>query len=164
MQQYGNVGEKPAEWNVQQWLNLPSAKQTVQLADYQGKILYLYCFQAWCPGCHSHGFPTLLETQNHFKDSDDVEFVAIQTVFEGFEQNTLDAAGQVIKRHGLSMPVGHDPGPDGRRSWILENYHTGGTPWAIIIGKDGIVRYSDFRLSTSEAVGLINQLQTMKMK
>ena len=65
-----------------QWLNLPSGKKKIDIQDYQGKVLYLFCFQSWCPGCHSSGFPTLQKVMSRFKDNDDVAFVAIQTVFE----------------------------------------------------------------------------------
>lgn len=50
--------------------------------------------------------------------------------------------------------MGHDPGEN--RSTIMEDYHTGGTPWIIIIDKKGVIRYSDFRIDTREAINIIN--------
>lgn len=54
---YGILGQRAPEWDVRQWFNLPDGKDTVDLGDYKGKVVYLYCFQSWCPGCHSSGFP-----------------------------------------------------------------------------------------------------------
>ena len=38
------------------------------MADFRGKVVYLYFFQSWCPGCHRHGFPTLQAMSKHFAD------------------------------------------------------------------------------------------------
>jgi len=159
MQSYGIIGQTAPPWHVNQWLNVEDEQKNMQLTDYAGKVLYLYSFQSWCPGCHSHGFPTLLKVQEHFAEDEDVVFVAIQTVFEGFDQNTVQAAEQVVKKFGLTIPVGHDPGQDGKRSDIMKNYRTGGTPWVVIIDKQGVVRYNDFHIQVPQAINLINDFQ-----
>ena len=46
-------------WNIAQWLNLPKGQKNLDVGDCKGRVLYLYCFQSWCPGCHEYGFPTL---------------------------------------------------------------------------------------------------------
>ena len=58
----------------------------------KGKVTYLFFFQSWCPGCHSHGFPTLKKLEAEFRD--DVNFIAVQTVFEGFRTNTPQRAAR----------------------------------------------------------------------
>ena len=52
---------------------------------------------------------------------------------------------------------GYDPGDAsmGNRSHILTDYQTGGTPWHILIDKQGIVRFNDFHVDPSRAMALI---------
>ena len=72
-------------------------------------------------------------------------FLAVQTVFEGFRTNTAAWAKAVaVGKFKLDIPIGHDAGPDGKRSVVLKRYRTGGTPWVVLIGKKGVVRYNDF--------------------
>ena len=88
---------------------------------------YLFAFQSWCPGCHSQGFPALVETISSAVDSS-VAFVAVQTVFEGFDVNTAQAAQRAAVRYSLDIPVGHDIGPNGEPSPLMRNYRKAGLP------------------------------------
>lgn len=153
----GILGKPAPAWSVGQWLNLPSGKQMVDIQDYHGKTLYLFCFQSWCPGCHRSGFPTLQKVMSRFKENDDVAFVAIQTVFEGFASNTFDHAKQVARRYKLTIPVGQS-GEQGKRSKVMARYRSGGTPWVVIIDRDGVVRYNGFHIRVEEAEKLIRTL------
>jgi thiol-disulfide isomerase/thioredoxin len=141
---YGILGGQAPSWGVETWFNLADDRQRLDIDDFKGKVLYLYCFQSWCPGCHSSGFPTLQAMMRENGDDQNVAYVAIQTVFEGFDQNTLEKAQEVARKYALDIPFGHDPGPDGSRSVIMQRYRTGGTPWIILIGSDGLVRFNDF--------------------
>ena len=87
---YGIQGQAAPDWGVAQWFSLPVDKSTLEPSDFAGKVLYLYCFQSWCPGFHSHGFPTLKAVRDNYKGNTAVDFVAIQTVFEGFDTNTFE--------------------------------------------------------------------------
>ena len=109
----------------------------------KGKVNYLFFFQSWCPGCHSHGFPTLQNLKEKFPD---VNFIAVQTVFEGFNTNTKERAIADVKSFGLDIPVGHD-GTPGNPSPLMRVYRAGGTPWTVIIDKQGVVQFNGFRLS-----------------
>ena len=150
----GILGKPAPKWSVDQWLNLPKGKKKIDVKDFHGKVLYLFCFQSWCPGCHSSGFPTLQKVMSRFKDNDDVAFVAIQTVFEGFASNTFDHAKQAARKYKLKIPVGQS-GERGKPSHVMARYRSGGTPWIIIIGRDGMVRYNDFHVSVDQADKLI---------
>jgi peroxiredoxin len=156
---YGIQGHQAPEWGVETWFNLPDDKQHIDLRNFSNTVVYLYCFQSWCPGCHSHGFPTLRNVMEQFQESTDVAFVAVQTVFEGFEVNTAERARETAEKYQLTIPVGHDPGPDSRRSLIMQRYRTGGTPWAIVIDSMGTVRYNDFHADAYQMTDLINQLR-----
>ena len=153
---YGIVGEQAPEWYIKSWIDKDGNPTAVSLKDLRGRIVFVLCFQSWCPGCHSSGFPTLQKIQELFKDSNEVKLLAIQTVFESFESNTEDKVRKEQIKYNLQMPMGHDPGED--RSTIMRDYHTGGTPWIIIIDKKGIVRYNDFHIDSSEAIEILRNL------
>jgi len=149
--------EAPA-WKADTWFNLPDGKTSLDIADYEGKVVYLYGFQSWCPGCHSQGFPTMQKLIEKFQKADDVAFVAVQTAFEGFSTNTAANAKATGERYSLSIPIGHS-GAEGKRSTLMQAYKTGGTPWTIIIDKDGVVRYNDFHITPEQGEKLISELR-----
>jgi peroxiredoxin len=155
----GIEGRPAPSWDgVREWYNLPDGVEALDISDYRGRVLYLYGFQSWCPGCHRHGFPTLRAVSEAFTEEPGVAFVAIQTVFEGFGTNTSPKALATVKKYELDIPVGHDPGPKGGRSTILDRYRTGGTPWTIVIDRGGRVRYNAFSIDAEQAVELIERL------
>jgi len=158
----GILDEPAPAWRVDQWFNLPGGRDSIDLADYRGKVVYLYGFQSWCPGCHSHGFPTLQELTKRFEGDEDVAFVAVQTTFEGFGTNTPDKALQTANRYDLEIPVGHS-GAAAAPSPLMRDYRGGGTPWTVIIGRDGVVRFNDFHITPDEAERLINHLKDRQL-
>lgn len=152
--QRGIVGKAAPKWSVDKWVNLPEGKKKIDVEDYRGKVLYLFFFQSWCPGCHSSGFPTLQAVMSRFADNNDVAFVAIQTVFEGFSSNTFEHAKEAAKKYKLTIPIGQS-GEDGVRSPVMGRYRSGGTPWVVIVDGDGTVHYNDFRVQIDQAEKLI---------
>ena len=155
----GIVGQPAPSWDgVRSWANLPDGVTTLDVSDFAGDVVYLFAFQSWCPGCHSHGFPTLEAVARELADEPDVHFVAVQTVFEGFQVNTEPKALSSVRQFDLDIPVGHDPGPKGGRSTILDHYRTGGTPWTALIDREGRVRFNDFSIRSPEAIALVREL------
>ncbi|MGB6220760.1 MAG: hypothetical protein WBG04_06995, partial [Haloferula sp.] len=59
------------------------------------------------------------------------------------------------KKFKLKMPIGQS-GEKGKRSAIKKNYKAPGTPWSIIIGKDGKVKFNDFLIEPKEARKIID--------
>ena len=153
----GIVNQKAPAWYVEQWINLPGGKGSLDIGDYKGKVLYLYCFQSWCPGCHSSGFPTLKKVSEKYAENDEVAFVAIQTAFEGGESNSFKRAKEVAAKYQLKMPIGQ-AGDGHSTPKMMQNYVTGGTPWTIIIDRAGVVRFNAFHTSEEDASGLIDAL------
>ena len=49
----------------------------IKLSDYNGKFKIIYCFQHWCPGCHSQGLPTLKKLVDAFQGNDKIVFFAV---------------------------------------------------------------------------------------
>jgi thiol-disulfide isomerase/thioredoxin len=157
----GILNQEAPNWNVHQWINVDKDEPEPEITDYSGKVLYLYFFQAWCPGCHRHGFPTLQKMAAKYKQDTSVAFIAIQSVFEGFSANTFARAGEVAQQYKLTFPVGHS-GNNGVRSPLLKSYRSGGTPWTIIVDRDGVVRYNDFHIEVATASTLIQKLKNNK--
>ncbi|MCH7700785.1 MAG: TlpA family protein disulfide reductase [Planctomycetes bacterium] len=152
------VGNQAPAWTVKTWFNLPNGETNLELDDLAGKVVYLNCFQSWCPGCHSSGLPTVKKVADRYAGSDDVAVLAVQTVFEGFSTNTAEAARRTGEEFELAIPVGHEGTPSNRSS-IMRGYRTRGTPWTIIIDRKGMVRYSDFHIRPQQAFALIDRLR-----
>lgn len=139
---YGILGQIAPELSVADWIDgngQPSAAW--RLADHADAVRVIYCFQAWCPGCHHSGFPTLQKLAAEYAQKG-VEFAVIQTVFEGHDQNGPEQRRAMQQRYELALPFGQDgayPRPD-----TMTAYRTGGTPWWIVIDRQGRVIYNDF--------------------
>jgi thiol-disulfide isomerase/thioredoxin len=162
MSKYGIEGYQAPELNVPLWIDGEGKEITpVKLEDYKGKFKVIYCFQAWCPGCHSRGLPALQKMVEALKDKEQVAFFAIQTVFEGKHANTLERMLEIQKEYDLSIPFGHDKGNETTRniSSTMYNYRTGGTPWFIFIDQEGGVVFNDFHLNTDKAIEYLKAIK-----
>ncbi|MFQ5606067.1 MAG: peroxiredoxin family protein [bacterium] len=155
----GILNQKAPSWEISDWYQLPAGKKSLDVTDFEGKVVYLYCFQSWCPGCHKYGFPTLQYVMRQFQDNEDVAFVAVQTTFEGYGFNSLKKAKEVAKKYRLKIPIGQD-GKKGQFPKLMTHYRTGGTPWIIIIDKQGVVRFNYFYEQPEKLVQLISSLKT----
>ncbi|WP_229797184.1 hypothetical protein [Arenibacter certesii] len=57
--------EKPGlftatELEVTQWIDANGcATDPILLSDYKDKFKVIYCYQYWCKGCQTRGFPSL---------------------------------------------------------------------------------------------------------
>jgi thiol-disulfide isomerase/thioredoxin len=158
---YGIAGQQAPELNVTKWVDaLGNATEAFNLADHKNKFTVLYCFQAWCPGCHSRGLPALKEMSTALKDNPNVTFAAIQTVFEGAHANTYERLLEIQKQYGLEIPFGHNTPVEGQRlPSVMQQYQTGGTPWFIFIDQEGQVVFNDFHLNTKKAIAYLKTLQ-----
>ncbi len=147
------------ELRVAQWIDAAGdAIAPLTLARLGTNLKVIYCFQHWCPGCHSAGFPTLQRLVPAL-ESLGAGFAVVQTVFEGFEQNTFDRLRETQLHYELDLPFGHDA-IAGRHPTIMEDYQTRGTPWFILINAEGEIVFNDFTLDADrliENVELITQ-------
>lgn len=158
---YGIEGHQAPELQVPIWINGQGQSiEALTLSDNLGKFSVIYCFQAWCPGCHSQGFPSLQKMVQAMQDRMEVSFMAIQTVFEGRESNTFARAKEIQKEYDLQIPFGHDPGDPHTQniSLIMQSYRTGGTPWFIFIDQLGRVVFNDFHLDTDKAITFLREI------
>ena len=145
---------KAKEFEVDLWVDEQGqSTEPIQLKNLDGKFKVLFCFQSWCPGCHSKGFPDLKKMVSALGQKEDIYFMAVQTVFEGFESNTYEKMVKTQQDYQLNIPFGHDAGNGNvKGSNIMRNYRTGGTPWFIFIDKQDKVVFSDFHLNVDAAI------------
>ncbi len=159
---YGIEGQTAPEWNVPIWINSNGENTSeIKLSDYKGKFKVMYCFQSWCPGCHSIGLPSLQKMVNALKDNDKIAFVAIQTVFEGKNANTFEKLKETQKKYDLKIPFGQDNGNKSTNdiSSVMYNYRTGGTPWFIFIDENDNVIFNDYHINTDAAIKFLSQIK-----
>lgn len=148
--------QRAPELRVPYWIDEygKALAEPLKLSDLGDGYKLLYCFQAWCPGCHSRGFPTLKRLVEKL-EGHDIGFAVIQTVFEGEKENTQDKISEMQVRYNLPIPFGHDPAV-GRYPSVMEDYRTGGTPWFILIDPTGEVIFNDFSLDADKLIELFN--------
>ena len=140
------------ELRVPVWIDGNGATQKpLKLADMGSGYKIIYCFQAWCPGCHSRGFPTLQKLIAKLP-KEAFGFAVVQTVFEGADQNTKDKLREMQLKYDLKIPFGHDVATGTDRPTIMNDYNTGGTPWFILIGPKGNVIFSDFGMDADKLI------------
>ena len=123
---FGQLRNTAPELRVNDWIDADGKPmdKPLRLSDMKDGYKIIYCFQHWCPGCHSRGFPTLRFLHDKLKDKG-FDFAVIQTVFEGAETNTRDKLRINQEQYGLKMPFGHDTPPAGERyPTFMEDYRS----------------------------------------
>lgn len=157
--QFGIIGQDAPSLRLEDWVNAKGeAVPAFRLEDHADKVRVLYFFQAWCPSCHSRGFPLLKRLMDHYADGS-VTFAAVQTVFEGHRQNGPEKRAIMAREFGVDLPIGHD---EGRRTRpvTIRDYRTGGTPWLVVIDRTGKVAFNDYHAPFEQIRALIDGLAT----
>lgn len=110
------------------------------------------------------GFPTIKKLTQAFANSDQVKFLAVQTVFEGFDFNTQAKLRKNQLKYSLEIPMAHAPGNPQTREIpeIMRSYRTGGTPWTVIIDPAGKIAFNAFHIKVGQAVTMIEGLSVNK--
>jgi thiol-disulfide isomerase/thioredoxin len=141
------TGRPAPELEVPYWIDTEGKERppvTLKELGTQHRLLFFY--QHWCPGCHSHGFPTLQALVQDPRTKD-VGFATVQTVFEGASVNTRETLSLDQQRYGLRIPFGHEAySSPGAYPTTMRNYRTGGTPWFVAIDPDGVVLQDGFAI------------------
>jgi hypothetical protein len=106
------------------------------------------------------GFPTLQKVTQAFKNENQVIFLAVQTVFEGYEFNSRNKLRKNQLEWGLKIPMAHAAGNPQTHDIpaIMSKYRSGGTPWTVLIDPKGKVAYNHFHIQPPQAIAMINQL------
>ena len=151
------VGRTAPELHADFWIDADGEPTQFSLMDQRGRWVHVKCWQSWCPGCHSHGFPALQRMVRAFEGDARVVNVAVQTVFEGHGINAADKVRETQLQYDLPIVFGHDPGEDQPygRPQTMRDFRTGGTPWHILIDPQGQVVFDGFSLNTDAAIAHI---------
>lgn len=152
---YGIRGKLAPELQVEHWIDANGDPAAFKLADHEGKWIFLKCFQSWCPGCHSHGFPALKQISDALAGNPQIAFAGIQTVFEGHYTNTVDKVREIQLQYDLKMPMGHDPGLESGHPRTMSDYRTGGTPWMVLIDPERRVVFNDYGIDAEKAIAFL---------
>ena len=140
------------ELAVSQWFN---TSEPLALSKLRGRVVMLHAFQMLCPGCVSHGTPQAQRAHNLFRNTD-LAVIGVHTVFEHHAAMTPVALEAFIHEYRLTFPIGVDQaGEDNPIPVTMRRYQMQGTPTAIIIGRDGIIRHHGFGQEEDMALGAI---------
>lgn len=106
------------------------------------------------------GFPALKKLVEAFKDNDQVKFIAVQTVFDGYKYNTKEKLYENQLNYSLKIPMAHETGnhETDEIPEAMSKYRSGGTPWTVIVDSSGKVAYNNFHIKVELAVSLIERL------
>ncbi len=157
----GIVGQTAPELDLNNWIGTDGAPlDPVRLADLKGKVVCMLFWQSWCPGCKQVALPALARIYERFSGDERIALLAVQTVFEGFESNTEDKVLETQRHHNLKLPMAHDPGQgtESEPSRLLQSYLASGTPWIVIIDKDGVVRFNGFLMLEKQVLARLESL------
>ncbi len=165
-QQKGIEGEVAPPLHADNWINLPEGEAGliveegapgIDLKKYRGKVIVLKFFQSWCEACQKRSFPKLQKLVEHYEGNDKVQFIAVQTVFEGLADNTAAKLQPTADKFGLKIPFGHSVKLPNIPN-VNMDYKTGGTPWWIVINKDGIVEFNGHYIDFDKAIINLDEL------
>lgn len=157
---YGIVGQTAPELDIDYWIDKDGNPTHFKLAEHENKWIFLKCFQSWCPGCHTHGLPTVKKISDAVEGNPNIVFAGIQTVFEGFDINTIDKVRETQLQYDLRFSMGHDSGKEGISPMTMRNYRTGGTPWMILIDPQRQVVYGDFSINADKTIDFLIKATT----
>ncbi len=150
----GIYQQKAPELRVPYWIDGQGQERSpLKLSGLGEGYKIIYCFQSWCPGCHSRGFPALQKLVKVLSKFG-FGFAVVQTVFEGEAQNTVEQLAEMQSKYNLPIDFGHDPA-NGRYPSVMEDYRTGGTPWFILIDPKGDVVFNDFDLNADTLINVV---------
>lgn len=146
----GIEGQKAPPLGVTTWIQLPDGEDQFDASILEDKVVVLFLFQYTCEACQKREFPVLQELVEEFEGNDEIIFLAIQTPFEKFTSNSELQLKPMAEKFDLDIPFGHLPKTKDLYS-INTAYETGGTPWWVIINKEGIVEFNGFTIGPEVA-------------
>ena len=98
---------------------------TLSLAQFRGKPVFLNAFATWCPPCKQE-LPEIVQRYPQYKDK--IVFIGID------EQEDAELVKPFLKRFGITYTVVLDPGD------VAEHYAITSLPQSFFIDKAGAVR------------------------
>ena len=135
---------------VSQWFNTANP---LSLEALRGRVVLLHAFQMLCPGCTAHGTPQAERAHRMF-GAMGLQVIGLHTVFEHHAAMTPISLAAYIHEYKLTFPIGVDqPGVGSPLPLTMQRYAMRGTPTAILIGRDGVIRHHGFGQEDDLAMG-----------
>ncbi len=128
------LGRPAPVLRVEKWLR----GEAVTLEALKGKVVLLDLFQIICPGCQKV-HPHIVEMQKKY-GAQGLQTLGIAVVFELHEAQTENKIRKYLGEKGYTYPVALDKD----NTAMFDAYCAHGTPFAVLIGRAGKVRYLDF--------------------
>lgn len=122
------------ELAVDEWLG----DVTPSLESLRGKVVLVDFFQIICPGC-KRAKPLIEDLQAKYADKG-LEVIGIATAFENLESQQKDAIKSYVAQNDFKWPVGVDVD----LSETFTRYAAMGSPWTVLIDREGKIRHADF--------------------
>ncbi len=126
--------------------------EQVSLEEMRGKVVVVDFWATWCGPCKA-SFPGMQNAVNKFENSNDVEFVFIDTWESG--KNVKEKVAEFISENKYTFNVLMDS-----ESKIVAEYGVSGIPTKFIIDKDGNIRFKSVGYSGNNEK-LVNELSLM---
>jgi thiol-disulfide isomerase/thioredoxin len=156
----------PFDITGMKWANVPGGAATPPATLFYNKVVFVSCFQAWCPGCRTYGIPMTKLLLDKYRGNPNIVIMFLQTVFEGHSTNTFDRGlRELTVTHGIQNPLYAFEASAGnmQSTPFMKTYKTGGTPSFVIFRKDASVAYQGIPRNSPklhEWVNLIDPLLT----
>ena len=141
---------------VQSWKGTSTAAQVdrgdqaVNFQALRGKVTLLEFWAPWCPACQQ-AMPHTIDLQKDQRNKDrGLQVVSVSQLYPGDTEDQLKKMDAYIKENNLPFPVGIVSAGD---STSKINYGIQGIPLAVLIDRDGKIRWSgDPRGGTMDVV------------
>ena len=116
-----------AKWNDYQG-------QSVDLRDYEGKVVLINFWATWCGPCR-YEIPALVEMSNEY-DPEQVAIIGI-SLDQGPTERVLPLIGEFVERLAINYPVVHDSQYELLRAFYKKNLATVPVPLTFIFDREG---------------------------
>lgn len=128
------LGKPAPEIEVDGWI----AGDSLNLSELKGKVVLLDMFQIICPGCEA-AHPKIESLRERYAD-DGLEVVGLAVAFEYESAQTPEKIKDYVTKKEFPFPtaIDHD------LTATFRKFKAGGTPWTVLIDRNGTVRYASF--------------------
>jgi hypothetical protein len=151
------LGDAAPAWNVDEWVRNVD-QPDLDVADFRGRVVALFCFDVLCSGSRTHGLPALTSVAEHFRHDGDVAVVGLQTSVLNRRRSTAEQ----LRKRARELPDGVAYGHCGQGPalpQIFDDYGLRGTPWIVLIDRNGVVQFSNYVVRPEEIIRRIDELK-----
>ncbi|MEZ4699117.1 MAG: TlpA disulfide reductase family protein [Rhodothermales bacterium] len=124
--------------------------QTITLADYRGKVVFLDFWASWCGPCRRE-LPYLGELKRHFPEA---SFEVIAINIDDEKANMNDFLKDIKPR--IAFPVVFDP-----EKKLPALYDIDSMPTSLVVDANGVVRYWHSGFKDSDKPRYLKEIETL---